>query len=638
MAGPNQHQLEKGLGPEQQHSLGTVSSSLDMTTGTGPQSPITHLPLTFSTALPHLPYSPPVPPPNLMSCTNPLTWPAHQKNLVLLLSSIATFLCAYTAGSYSPPQSLIQHSLSPMPPLRGVLAGITTFCFGFAIAPMFLAPFSEQNGRYPVFVASGILYVVMEAVCGVVKTLPQLLIARFFVGVGASVFSTMVGGVISDMYIKEERNTPMAVFSGFVLAGTGVGPMVGAVMAERLRDDDKWKWVWWHQVLMGGLLMVALVVFFKESRGSVLLSRKATRLNEWYEGMEKAGKYGVIVDEPPSSPETTGSESESSSSSSWSTHTPTDNEKEGKRTKKVKRIRFIVESDSISLRQMIVLSTTRPFHLLFTEPVVFSFSLWVSFAWGILYLTFGSVPLMFQQTYNFTLEQSGYVFSAIIVGSVLATILAIWQESLLKHPKWAPPSPFDTVEGVMDRNNNASSGSPYPSPTHMTGIQPPSPSSATPSPSSPSSFDPLWQSLRKFFPVESAESRLYPSLLLSALLPLGLLLFGLSSTPKVHFLLPSLGLLLSTIGIFSIYLAVFNYLADIYTTYASSALAAQSFCRNVLAGIFPLITKTLWEDFGRVNTTVCLGMIGMVLTAVPWVLVWKGESIRGRSRFAVTLR
>lgn len=35
----------------------------------------------------------------------------------------------------------------------------------------------------------------------------------------------------------------------------------------------------------------------------------------------------------------------------------------------------------------------------------------------------------------------------------------------------------------------------------------------------------------------------------------------------------------ATIGIFSVYLAVFSYLADTYHRYASSALAAQSFCK-----------------------------------------------------------
>ncbi|KAG4219111.1 hypothetical protein PC116_g32409 [Phytophthora cactorum] len=58
----------------------------------------------------------------------------------------------------------------------------------------------------------------------------------------------MVGGVIADMYDKEDRNTPMALFSGAVLVGTGLGPLVAAVMVERWGDQgQKWKWVFWHQ-------------------------------------------------------------------------------------------------------------------------------------------------------------------------------------------------------------------------------------------------------------------------------------------------------------------------------------------------------------------------------------------------------
>lgn len=37
--------------------------------------------------------------------------------------------------------------------------GITMFTSGFAIAPMILAPFSEINGRRPVFIATGALFV-----------------------------------------------------------------------------------------------------------------------------------------------------------------------------------------------------------------------------------------------------------------------------------------------------------------------------------------------------------------------------------------------------------------------------------------------------------------------------------------------
>lgn len=139
------------------------------------------------------------PPPDLSPFTDPTTWPSSRKYLMLALSCYATFLTAYTSGSYAPPHELMRDDLGAKSNIA-VLAGITSFCAGFGFAPMFLAPFSEMNGRYPVFVVAGIVYVIFQAVCGVVRNLAGMIIARAFVGIGASVFSTMVGGVIADMW------------------------------------------------------------------------------------------------------------------------------------------------------------------------------------------------------------------------------------------------------------------------------------------------------------------------------------------------------------------------------------------------------------------------------------------------------
>lgn len=91
-------------------------------------------------------------------------------------------------------------------------------------------------------------------------------------------------------------------------------------------------------------------------------------------------------------------------------------------------------------------------------------------------------------------------------------------------------------------------------------------------------------------------------------------------------------------GIFSVYLAVFNYLADVYHRYASSALAAQSFCRNCFGGAFPLVTDALFANLGYGRAGTLLGGIGVLLTFVPWVLVFFGPKIRARSKFASELR
>jgi hypothetical protein len=87
-------------------------------------------------------------------------------------------------------------------------------------------------------------------------------------------------------------------------------------------------------------------------------------------------------------------------------------------------------------------------------------------------------------------------------------------------------------------------------------------------------------------------------------------------------------------GIYSIYLATFNYLADTYHRYASSALAAQSFCRNVLGGVFPLCTASMFNHLTFQGAASLLGGLAALLTIVPWVLVLYGPKIRARSKFA----
>jgi multidrug resistance protein len=441
-----------------------------------------------------------------------------------------------------------------------IVVGITMFCAGFAIAPMVLAPFSEINGRYPVFAVAGVLFFVCQIGCAVTSSYPGMLVARFFVGCGSSVFSTMVGGVISDLYHAENRNTPMALYSGGVLLGTGLGPLVSGFIAQ----NANWRWVFWVQVITCGLVIGAVVIFFRETRGSVLLSRKARCLNEWYEELEK---FGYFVFEMPVA------------------HSGS-----GKRA--TQRIRWKVKSDEEreSLSKMIGIAVYRPFHLLVTEPVVFFFSLWVSFSWAVLYLTFGSIPLVFSRSYGFTIQQCGAVFAAICVGACISTVLSIYQDKLLErylqHSKKDP-----TKQSRFIRNLDLS----------------------------------------------SPEGRLYFACIESALLPIGLFWFGWTQFPSIPWIVPTFAVACATMGIYSIYLATFNYLADTYHRYASSALAAQSFCRNVLGGVFPLVTTALFDRLSFQGASSLLGGIGALLTIVPWVLVFYGPRIRARSRFAAEI-
>jgi MFS family permease len=304
-----------------------------------------------------------------------------------------------------------------------------------------------------------------------------------------------VGGVVSDIYETKDRNTPMALFSGAALFGTGCGPLICGFIAQ----NTTWRWIFYMQTVTCGTMVALICVIFKETRGSVLLSRKAKALNKWYEAREEAGYYGFNM------PSTFSSLNKGDVGS--------------------QRIRWKVAADEerTSLAKMIGISLVRPFHLLFTEPVVFWFSLWVAFSWAVLYLTLAAIPLVFQRNHSFSLQQANSVFSAMCVGAILATVLAIYQEKIAKRYGKLANTP---------------------------------------------------------------EGRLYFACIESALMPIGLFMFGWTSFSTIHWIVPSIAIALATMGIFAIYLAVFNYLADTYHRYASSALAAQSFCRNMLGKTF----------------------------------------------------
>jgi MFS family permease len=208
-----------------------------------------------------------------------------QKNVALYLSCIATVFTAYTAGSFAPPAFAMAEEWNVS--TEAVLVGITTFCCEFAIAPMILARFSEINGRYLVFISAGIFFEICQVCCAITRSYSGIT-AGFWAGAGSSVYSTMVGGVISDLYHAEEWNTPMTLFSGAALFGTGLGLLVSGFITQ----NAHWRRVFWVQVIIVGLLVSAMILFFTETRGSILLNRKAECLNHWYEEREKAGYVG----------------------------------------------------------------------------------------------------------------------------------------------------------------------------------------------------------------------------------------------------------------------------------------------------------------------------------------------------------
>lgn len=385
-----------------------------------------------------------------------------------------------------------------------------------------------------------------------------MIVARFWAGVASSTFSTMIGGVITDIYQEHERDAPMSIFAGSAIFGIGFGSLIAGFITRYMT----WRWIFWLQAIVNGLLVALFAVCVGETRSSIVLQQKVDILNRWEHSAETdpEGKSTSLRHNAQRRPRII-----------WKTASP---------------------DEKHSLWSSIATSTTRPFQLLLTEPVVTAFSLWAGFSWAVLYICLSVIPLVFEDIYNFEPHEATATFAAGCFGAILATVVGAYQERIAKHYDLLPSTP---------------------------------------------------------------EARLYCCCVEGWLLPIGvghtyneptgslkltrtqLFIFGWSATSGVHWIVPSIAIALATMGIFFILLTIFNYLADNYGPYASSAIAAQSFCRNALGGCFPLVTRQMFTNLGYGPASSLCGGIASVLGLVPIILIFYGDKIRERSKVAKSM-
>ncbi|EWZ83257.1 hypothetical protein FOWG_13176 [Fusarium oxysporum f. sp. lycopersici MN25] len=204
---------------------------------------------------------------------SPFSWSAQKKTITLLGPFMASTLAAYAAGAYALASEPLRNKWDISDTLFNI--GITLFVVGFAFAPMVLAPISETHGRYWTFVGSGVVFFLGTLGCALTENYVGMMVSRLITGNGAAVFATLTGGVVSDLYRKEDRNTPMALYSMTIMVGASLGPLISGSVVDLLG----WRWIFFIQLITIGITTVVLFFLFQETRSNVLLRRKCLMLS-----------------------------------------------------------------------------------------------------------------------------------------------------------------------------------------------------------------------------------------------------------------------------------------------------------------------------------------------------------------------
>ena len=132
------------------------------------------------------------------------------------------------------------------------------------------------------------------------------------------------------------------------------------------------------------------------------------------------------------------------------------------------------------------------------------------------------------------------------------------------------------------------------------------------------------------------EHRLRPALLATFGPPIGLFLFGWTATPKIHWMVSVIGVVIYSIGVFTILQCLSIYIPRSYPKYAASLFAANDFCRSALAAGAIHFAVPLYTNLGvGKGVSVLAGLSTLGIFGMFFIYLC-GAKLRARSKFAVS--
>ncbi|KAM0748976.1 MFS general substrate transporter [Meredithblackwellia eburnea MCA 4105] len=444
---------------------------------------------------------------------NPKNWSLKHKYIVTAMLGATTMCSTFASAIFSAaiPYTAERYGVSQ----EIMTLGTSLFVLGYVPGPILFAPLSEMYGRRTVWVPM-FCFLCLSAGTATADRLETIFVTRFFAGLCASAPVTTVGGGLADMFDQKERGTAVVVYSLAVVAGPTLAPIIGASVSQSYLG---WRWTEFLVCIMTGVITFFGSLFIPETFAPVLLTAKASKLRR------KTGR--------------------------WVLHSKH-------------------EMNDFTLKNFLETHLTRPLLMIVKEPMVFCITLYNSFTYGILYMLFSAVPIMFEEDKGWTPVEAALPFLAVLIGTLTAASINILYSTFVFGP-------------YVDKHGG----------------------SAKP------------------------EMRLPTMMLGGIAFPVGFFLLGWAPTAG-----QLIGLVFIGASFLLIFQSGINYLIDGYTRFSASAVASNTFMRSLFAAGLPFAAQPLFHNLGTGLACTVLGCIVAVLGAVPFLFFIFGPKLRGMSRFA----
>src|SRR5213080_4815998 len=139
---------------------------------------------------------------------------------------------------------------------------VNAYALTFGVLLLTGGKLADLLGRRAIFIAGLVIFTGASLWCGLAGGAASLIAARSVQGIGAALMNPATLSIITATFPPRQRGMAIGIWAGVAALALAIGPLVGGILTQ----DISWSWIFFINIPVGVIGVLAARVFIDETR------------------------------------------------------------------------------------------------------------------------------------------------------------------------------------------------------------------------------------------------------------------------------------------------------------------------------------------------------------------------------------